>query len=134
MSIPNRNRDGYTFVEVILAIAFLGMLGAAASAVYFSGHQSLDEQTDRMLLDSKLRSRMEVLISTDFSSLGNGTEDVDINGTTYTIDWSVSAVDLNADGITEPTAKQITVSVSGMPDRSLTTIIVDNENQMGKLS
>ncbi len=77
---------------------------------------------------------MEVLISTDFDSLSSGSENVTINGDTYTIDWSVIAVDLNADSITEPNAKSITVSVSGMPDRSLTTIIVDHENQVGKIS
>ena len=87
-----------------------------------------------MLLDGKLRSRMEVLIGTNFAALANGTEDVTINGTTYTIDWSITAVDLNADGITEPTAIRVTVSISGIPGRSLTTIVVDNENQMGKLS
>ena len=117
-----------------MAVVFLGLLGSAASAVYFSGHQSLDYQADRILLDSKLRSRMAVLISTDFGSISSGSENVTINGNTYTIDWSVVAVDLNADTITEPSAKSITVTVSGMPDRSLTTIIVDNENQVGKLS
>ena len=117
-----------------MAVVFLGLLGSAASTVYFSGHQSLDYQADRILLDGRLRSRMEVIISTDFGSLSNGSENVTINGNTYTIDWSVIAVDLNADTITEPTAKNITVSVSGMPDRSLTTIIADHENQVGKIS
>ena len=119
----------------MLAVVFLGLLGTAASTVYFSGQQSLVYQADRILLDGRLRSRMEVLIGTDFGSLGSGgSEDVTINGNTYTIDWSVIAVDLDADAITEPTAKSITVSVSGMPDRSLTTIIVDHENLMGKIS
>ena len=118
-----------------MAVVFLGLLGSAASTVYFSGHQSLDYQADRILLDGRLRSRMEVLISTDFGSLlGSGSDNVTINGNTYTIDWSVIAVDLNADAITEPNAKSITVSVSGTPDRSLTTIIVDHENQVGKIS
>ena len=117
-----------------MAVVFLGLLGSAASTVYFSGHQSLDYQADRILLDGRLRSQMEVLISTDFASLSSGSDDVTINGNTYTIDWSVIAVDLNADAITEPSAKSITVSVSGMSDRSLTTIIVDHENQVGKIS
>ncbi len=118
----------------MLAVVFLGLLGAAASTVYFSGHQSLDYQADRILLDGRLRSRMEVIISTDFGSLSSGSENVTINGNTYTIDWSVIAEDLDADTITEPSAKSITVSISGMPDRSLTTIIVDHENQVGKIS
>lgn len=133
-SIHKRNLNGFTLVEVMLAVVFLGLLGSAASTVYFSGQQSLDYQADRILLDGRLRSRMEVLISTDFGSLSSGTEDVTINGNIYTIDWSVVAVDMDADGITEPSAKSITVSVSGIPDRSLTTIIVDHENQVGKIS
>ena len=127
-------RNGFTLVEVILAVVFLGLLGSAASAVYFSGQESLNYQADRMLLDGKLRSRMEVLISTDFGALVNGSEDVSINGNTYTIDWSIAAVDLNADSIVEPSAKRITVSVSGMPDRSLSTVVVDHENKVGKIS
>ena len=117
-----------------MTVAFLGLLGAAASTVYFSGQQSLDYQADRMLLDGLLRSRMEVLIGTDFDLLSSGSEDVTINGTTYTINWTVVAVDLNADSITESSAKSITVSVSGMLARSLTTIIADHENLMGKIS
>jgi len=133
-SIQNRNPNGFTLVEVMLTVAFLGLLGAAASTVYFSGQQSLDYQADRMLLDGLLRSRMEVLIGTDFDLLSSGSEDVTINGTTYTINWTVVAVDLNADSITESSAKSITVSVSGMLARSLTTIIADHENLMGKIS
>ena len=129
-----KTSGGFTLVEALLAAFFLGLLASAVSAAYFSGFQSLDEQADRILLDSKLRSRMEVLISTDFGTLSDDSEVVDINGKDYTITWTVVLVDLNGDSMPEPTAKQVTVSVSGLPDRSLTTILVDNEGKVGKIS
>ena len=129
-----KTSGGFTLVEALLAAFFLGLLASAVSAAYFSGFQSLDEQADRILLDSKLRSRMEALISTDFSALGDSSEVVNINGKDYTITWSVVLVDLNGDSTPEPTARQVTVSVSGFPDRSLTTILVDNEGKVGKIS
>jgi len=73
-------------------------------------------------------------VGTDFGSLESDSEGVTINGKVYTINWTVVSVDLNGDGTPEPTAKQVTVSVAGMSDRSLTTILVDHEKRVGKIS
>ncbi|MFC1824063.1 type II secretion system protein J [Thermodesulfobacteriota bacterium] len=129
-----KKEDGFTLIEVLLSVVFLGLLAVSVSAVYSSGNQSMDYQAGQLLLDSKVRSRMEFLISTDFNALSGSTEVVTIKGNDYTITWTVANVDLNSDGITELTAKQITVSVSGLSDRSLTTIVVDNEKKIGKIS
>ncbi len=126
--------SGFTLVEVLLAVVFLALLATSFSTVYSSGFQTLDVQIDRMLLDSRLRNRMEVLVSTGFDSLSNGSENVTVNGNTYTITWTVALADLNNDSISEPSAKTVTVSISGMPERSLTTIMVDHEDMIGKIS
>jgi prepilin-type N-terminal cleavage/methylation domain-containing protein len=128
-----RTCSGFTLLEVLLAVVFLALLAMGMTAIHVSGLQSLDEQADRMLLDGKIRSRMEVLIGTDFAALSNGSEPVTVRGTNYTIAWSVVPVDLDGDANPEPTAKKVTVSVTELPDRSLTTIIVDNEGKVGKL-
>ena len=128
-----RSDTGFTLIEVLLAVVFLGLLASAASTVYFTGFQSMDEQIDRTLLDSKLRSRMEVLIGTSFDALGSGSEGVTVNGNNYTIDWTVATVDLDGDAIAEQSAKKITVSVSGMTGRSLETLVIDHENIIGKI-
>jgi hypothetical protein len=125
---------GFTLLESLMAVFFLGLMAAGVTAVYSSGFQSLDDQMDGILLDSKVRSRMEVLVGTEFDSLSSGSEVVTVNGKDYTINWSVTSVDLNGDGITEPTAKKVTVSVDGLPGHALTTILVDNENKVGKIS
>jgi len=117
-----------------MAVFFLGLMAAGVTAVYSAGYRSLDDQVDGMLLDSKVRSRMEVLVGTDFKSLSNGSEVVTINGKNYTITWSVAAIDLNGDGISEPSAKKVTVSVDGMNSHSLATVLVDHEYQVGKIS
>lgn len=125
---------GFTLMEVMLSVVFLGLLAAAILSVYSSGFQSLEEQTNRMLLDSKLSSRMETLLSTPFAALTSGSENVTIKTKEYIITWNAVPVDLNNDGTPEPNARQITVSVSGVSGLSLTTIVVDQEDKVGKIS
>lgn len=129
-----KTSNGFTLVEVMLCVIFLGLLTTAIASVYSSGFQTLDYQVDRILLDGKLRSRMEVLVGTDFGSLSSDSDPVTINGKDYTINWTVVSVDLNDDGTPEVSAKKVTVSVAGMSDRSLTTILVDHEKRVGKIS
>lgn len=129
-----RNAGGFTLVEAILAVAFLGLIGTAVSMLYASGSRSLDETIDVMLLDSRLRSRMEFLVSTDFSSLGSGSEEITLFGENYTINWAVNLIDLDGDATPETNAKAVTVSVTERPDRSLTTIIVDHGGKLNKIS
>ena len=126
--------NGFTLVEALLSVALLALVAGTVAAPYIAGLQSLESQNDLMLLDSALRSRMEVLVSTDFSSLGAGSEVVTVNGQSFTINWNVVPVDLDGDSNPEPTAKQVTVSVADMTGRSLTTIMVDNEGSVGKIS
>ncbi|MBA7704368.1 hypothetical protein ES703_113174 [subsurface metagenome] len=131
---PLRTTKGFTLVEALLSVALLGLMVTGIATLYVSGLQSLDGQDDRMLLDSELRSRMEVLVSTDFGALSDDSEVVTVNGQNYTIAWTVVNVDLDGDLTPEPNAKQVTVSITKLPDRSLTTILVDNEGRVGKIS
>ena len=128
-----QTESAFTLIEVLLSVVFLGLLATATSAVYSTGFQSMDAQIERTLLDSKLRSRMEVLLATPFSTLSSGSEAVTVNGSSYTIDWTVATTDLNGDAVAEPSAKKVTVSLSGMTDRSLVTLVVDHENIIGKI-
>ena len=124
---------GFTLVEVLLSVALLGLMVTGIGALYVSGLQSLNAQNDRMLLDSQLRSRMEVLVSTDFGSLSDDSEVVTVNGQNYTMNWSVVPIDLDGDATPEPNAVQVTVSITELPDRSLTAILVDHEGRLGKV-
>ena len=131
---PLKSSTGFTLLEAMLAIALLALVAVGISAPYFSGFQALNVQSDRMLLDSRLRSRMEALVGTDFGSLSSGTEVVTVNAENFTINWSVVSIDLNGDGNPEPTAVQVTVSIAGLSARTLTTIRIDNEGRLGKVS
>jgi len=124
---------GFTLVEVLVSVILLGFMATGISAMYLSGLRSLDAQNDRMLLDSRLRSRMEVLVGTDFAALSNGSDVVSINGQNYTIEWTIASIDLDQDSHPESNARQVTVSVAGVSGRSLTTIIVDHEGRLGKI-
>jgi prepilin-type N-terminal cleavage/methylation domain-containing protein len=124
---------GFTLVEVLVSVILLGFMATGISAMYLSGLRSLDAQNDRMLLDSRLRSRMEVLVGTDLAALSDDSEVVSINGQNYTIEWTVASIDLDQDGHPESNARQVTVSVAGVSGRSLTTIIVDHEGRLGKI-
>lgn len=126
--------SGFTLLEAMLSVALLALLAVGIAAPYLSGFQALNLQADRMLLDSRLRSRMEVLVSTDFHSLSNGSEVVAVGGQNFTINWTVVPVDLDGDSNPESTAVQATVSITELPDRSLTTILIDTEGKIGKIS
>ncbi len=130
---PLKSACGFTLVEAMLSVVLLALMAVGISAPYISGFQALNVQADRMLLDSSLRSRMEVLVSTDFGSLGNGSEVITVRGQNYTIAWTAVNVDLDGDLTPEPNAWQITASITELPDRSLTTIIVDHEGRVGKI-
>ena len=121
-------RDGFTLVEALLSVVILGLIAAGISAPYISGLRSLEVQADRMLLDSHLRGRMEALVGLPLDQIISGTKSVTVRGNDYTIAWTVTPVDW--DGDSNQDAKQITVSVF---DRSLTTIVVDNEGKVGKI-
>lgn len=127
-------RDGFTLVEALLSVVILGLIAAGISAPYISGLRSLEVQADRMLLDSHLRGQMEKLIGLPFDhddlDLGTKSVPVTVRGKNYTITWTVSSADLNADSNPEPNARKITVSVFG---RTLTTIVVDHEGKVGKI-
>ena len=131
---PNTKNGGFTLVEVLLSVILMGLLITSISALYISGLQSLNAHDDRMLLDSHLRSRMEVLVGTDLATLSPGSGVVSVNGQNYTIAWTVVNVDLDGDLTPETNAWQISVSISELPHRSLTTILVDNEGSVGKIS
>ena len=124
---------GFTLVEVLVSVILLGFMATGISAMYLSGWRSLDAQNDRMLLDSRLRSRMEVLVGTDFVALSDDSKEVSINGQNYTIEWTIGSIDLDQDGHPESNARQVTVSVAGVSGHSLTTIIVDHEGRLGKI-
>jgi prepilin-type N-terminal cleavage/methylation domain-containing protein len=128
-----RTTKGFTLVEVLLSVALLGLMVTGIATLYVSGLQSLNAQDDRMLLDSRLRSRMEVLVSTDFDALAGGSEMITVNGQNFTVTWNVTPIDLDGDTNPEPTAKQVTVSITELPNRSLTTILVDHEGMVGKI-
>ena len=128
-----KTSTGFTLVEALLSVVILGLMVTGISAMYLSGFQSLNTQDDRMLLDSRLRSRMEVLVGTDFASLSNGSEVVTVNGQSYTINWIVVSVDLDGDATPEPNAKQLSVATTGLSGRKLTTIVVDHEGRVSKI-
>ena len=128
-----RTHRGFTLVEVMVAVVILGLMVSGISALYFSGFKSLDMEDDRMLLDSRLRGRMERLIGRPFDQVNDGSDVVAVRGQNYTIDWTVAPIDLNGDATPEPNAVQLTVSVAGVPGASLTTILVDHEGKVGKI-
>ncbi|MCH8194146.1 MAG: prepilin-type N-terminal cleavage/methylation domain-containing protein [Planctomycetes bacterium] len=126
----NGNTRGFSLVEVLLSLVVLALAASIMSSLYVSGMQTLAAQDRRVLLDSALSSRMELLLSTKFASMNTGTGTVTVGGQDYTIAWDVTLVDLDGDSVPEASAKQVIVTLDG---RSLTTIVVDNGGAVGKL-
>ena len=128
----NTNR-GFSLVEVLLSVVLLGLLASVIMYMYSSSYAVIDEEGIQMPLDGYLRSRMELLAGKTFAELSNGSETVTVKGQSYTINWSVAPADLDGDTIPEPTAKQVTVSVAGSANQSLTTILINPEGLVGKI-
>jgi len=120
-------------VEVLLSVVLLGLLASVIMYLYSSSYAVIDEEAIRMPLDGYLRSRMELLAGKTFADLSDGSEIITVKGQNYTINWSVAPIDLDSDTIPEPTAKQVTVSVGGSANHSLTTILIDHEGLVGKI-
>ena len=125
--------SGFNLVEVLLSVVLLGLLASVIMYLYSSSYAVIDDEEIRMPLDGYLRSRMELLVGKPFSELSNGSENVTVKGQSYTINWSVAPVDLDGDTVPESTAKQVTVSVAGLANHSLTTILIDHEGLVGKI-
>ncbi len=125
-------RAGFTLIEALLSVVILGGMAAAVSALYISGLDTIDAQGDTMLLDSQLRSRMELLLATPFSSLADGNETVTVNDADYTIVWTVASADLDGDTIAEFDAATVTVTISETGD-TLEAIVVDPQDKLGKI-
>jgi hypothetical protein len=117
-------------VEVTLSILFLGIMVMGVSGLYFTAQRSLLDQAHLLPLDSRLRGRMEEIVSRPFAAITGGSETITIDGKNYTVTWSVSQPDLDGDAAAEPTAKLITVTVQG---RSLSTLVVDTHGSIGKI-
>ena len=125
--------SGFNLVEVLLSVVLLGLFASVIMYMYSSSYAVIDEEAIRMPLDGYLRSRMELLVGKPFAELSTGSEVVTVKGQNYTINWSVASVDLDGDTIPEPTAKQVTVSVAGSANHSLTTILIDHAGLVGKI-
>jgi prepilin-type N-terminal cleavage/methylation domain-containing protein len=128
-----RTCGGFTLVETMVSVVILGLIAMGISGPYLSGLQSLDVQAERMSLDSRLRGRMEVLVGMDFDSISSGSEVVTVRGKNYTLTWTVELVDMNDDSVPESDAKKVTVQVAELPERSLTTLIVNPQVALGKI-
>ena len=94
-AIYSGSNRGFTLMEVLLAAVFLGLLATGVTAVYSSGFQAQNYQIERMYLDSKMQSRMEILLGTAFQSLEDGSEDITLDGKVYTLTWGIGPIDLN---------------------------------------
>lgn len=123
-------QNGFTLVEVTVSILFLGIMVMGISGLYFSAQRSLLNQEHLLPLDSRLRGRMEEIVSRPFAAIADGSEAITIDGRNYTVTWTVTQPDLDGDAVAEPTAKQITVTVDG---RGLTTLAIDSQGKIGKI-
>ncbi len=125
-----RHNSGFTLVEALLSVVILGIMATAISGVYIAGLRTLDSRGHDQLLNGALRSQMEILLGQPFADLADGSRVVTIEGTSYTITYTVTLADLDGDSTPEPDAKQITVS---LPDRSLDAIVVDANGKVSKI-
>ena len=130
MARMNRSVTGFTLVEVIFSILLLGIMVVSITGVYVTASNSLGIEENLLPLDSRLRGRMEEIISRPFDAIVDGSDSVTINGQNHTITWTVTQPDLDGDALPESMAKKITVTTG---HRSLTTLVIDSQGALGKI-
>lgn len=126
----NNSTDGFTLVEVIFTLVLLAMMVVSITGVYFASLKALETEENLLPLDSRLRGRMEEIISRSFDAIVDGSDSVTINGQNHTITWTVTQPDLDGDAVPESVAKRITVTTG---DRSLSTLVIDSKAAVGKI-
>lgn len=127
-SLPDR-QHGFTLLESVLSLVIVALLASIVGTVYVSGLQIYNVESDTLQVSSALRSRMEQLLSTEFSQLASGSQVLTINGTSYTATWTVSTVDMTGDGIAESTAKSVSLTLGGS---TLVTLVANSTDKVFK--
>ena len=113
-----------------MSAMILGLVAIPLTEIFYSGLRTLDTRADDYLIASALRSRMELLLSTDFQYLSSGSTQVTVRNTTSWMSWSVNSYDLDGDSLTESGVRQIRIAFQG---RILSTIVTDHEGRVGKI-
>lgn len=114
---------GFALVEVLLSIVVLGLTAAAIGQAFVSAHATVNARMERASIDSLMRSRMEMLLASDFSTIADGTQGVVVLGQTLTMSWTAANTDLNGDASPEASARLITITLGG---RTLRCIVTDH--------
>jgi type II secretory pathway pseudopilin PulG len=120
---------GFTLVEALISIVLLAVGVAVVSGLYTTGMKALAIQHEEALYNSAMRSRMEFLLSLEVDQLADGSETVSIQGTDYTLDWTISDVDIDGDTFVDTGVKEISVALDG---ETLTALVVDSSGQVAK--
>ncbi len=115
-SLSRLSEQGFTLLEVMVALAIfaVGILGVASIHISsISGNDFAMEHTESLIL---AKSRIDRLMSFPYNNVVTSTEI--ING--YTVTWTVTAVDINADSTDD--IKQVIVTVQDSGGNILTTL------------
>ena len=117
---PKRYQKGMTLVEVMVAmiIFVIGMVGGLTYFLYGRGHISQSQHRRGAL--QLASQKIEELKATDYSSITDDSDNITVDGTSYSRVWDESTVG---------DYKEITVTVSwnqgGTQEVELVSIIAD---------
>ena len=95
----SRGRGGFTLVEALLSMTILAIMAAALAALFASGLQTVDAQGNHLLIDSALRSQMELVLGTPFADSVSGAGTVTIDGQNYTVTITVATTDVDSNHV-----------------------------------
>ncbi len=113
-----------------MSAAILGLVAIPLTEIFYSGLQTLDAQLDDYLSASAIRSRMELLLSTDFDSLADGSIVVTLPNRNVTMSWTILPLDLDSDWIPEPDVRHIKITLD---DKTLSTIVTAHNGDVEKI-
>ena len=119
----DRLSRGFTLIEALLSSVVMAVTVMAVSAMFYSGFQNLDDEARLLEKVNYASGKMDELISTEFSDITSGNDQVTVGGEQITRRWFVSLVDVDGNPGTEMDAKTIMMTVD---DVEFMTIVVDS--------
>lgn len=123
-------RRGFSFVEIVLSLAIVGIVVTAVGGVYVSGLRAEEETLNRVPAESHIRSALERAIATHYGKLSTASMPIWIDGKLEILTRRVSAIDLDGDGAKDNGIKLVTVIFLG---DSLSTLVVDTNDEIEKI-
>ena len=116
-------RAGFTLVEALLSSVIIAVCVMAVSAAFYGGFQNLRDEGRTLEMVNYVAGKTDELIATDFAAVASGSDTVTVRGESMPRNWTVELHDVDNDGLPDPDAKLVAVTVGEI---RISTLVIDS--------